>query len=433
MKKILSLFLAVVLAASFASVSFAQGEVQHIVFWHTRGSGAQLQAVENAVNAFNATVGKEKGIEVEQTYIGNYETLLTKLQLQTQAGGMPEIAVVGATSCVPVYNDGLLVDMTPYAERDSFDLNNLVDVFHEAFSVYEDKLISLPYIRSTPVLVYNKTMADAAGLSAPTTEAELENFARTLTVVNAQTKETDVYGLQIHSDFVFFMAGILENLGGSFLSEDGMGCPALESGAMLSMLSTWRRWVDEGICQPFAATNAASVEKEAFLQGRLACFYQSCGGVGDLLKKSREAGFEMGVAMLPGWNGQSALASTGGGNVVIPAGDNTQEEIDAAWEFVKFLMSDEMVADNAIVSGYLPVTKSVATNETMTSFWAETPQYKVAYDQLLSHAFNVPMSEYYVDLKTACSVAVSMLIQEQSITPEEAVEAIKDEASAFFN
>lgn len=77
------------------------------------------------------------------------------------------------------------------------------------------------------------------------------------------------------------------------------------------------------------------------------------------------------------------------------------------------------------------MTKSVAANEKMVAFWNEAPQFKVGYDQL-SYAFNYPVSEYYTDLKTACTVAVSMLIQEKSITAEEAVAQIKDEALSIF-
>ena len=55
------------------------GETMTIQFWHTRGSGPNYEAVQHEVETFNDTIGKEKGIEVQETYIGDYNEILTKL------------------------------------------------------------------------------------------------------------------------------------------------------------------------------------------------------------------------------------------------------------------------------------------------------------------------------------------------------------------
>ena len=52
-----------------------------IQFWHTRGSGANYEVVQHEVEEFNNTIGKEKGITVEETFIGNYNDILAKTQL----------------------------------------------------------------------------------------------------------------------------------------------------------------------------------------------------------------------------------------------------------------------------------------------------------------------------------------------------------------
>ena len=113
---------------------------------------------------------------------------------------------------------------------------------------------------------------------------------------------------------------------------------------------------------------------------------------------------------------------------------NTQEQLDAGWEFIKFLFTDEMVAYNAIHSGYLPVTKSVATSQPMIDFWAENPLWKIPYDQTefgIDQAY--PYFEGNSELKGNIQSVVSLLIQEQSIsTAEEAVKQIREINAHLF-
>ncbi len=106
---------------------------------------------------------------------------------------------------------------------------------------------------------------------------------------------------------------------------------------------------------------------------------------------------------------------------------NSEEQKKAGWEFIQYLMTDERIAKEAIGSGYLPVTKSVADSELMKAYWEENPNFKVAYDELLAYgtAQEMPFVLYRNEYGANCESACSLLIQEGSITPEEAVEMIR--------
>ena len=73
MKKLVSLLLiAVLLFTAVSALAYSKDEPITIKFWHTRGSGAQYETLKGQINAFNSTVGAEKGIIVEETYLGGY-------------------------------------------------------------------------------------------------------------------------------------------------------------------------------------------------------------------------------------------------------------------------------------------------------------------------------------------------------------------------
>ena len=93
MKKLVSFALALIMVLSLCS--FASAEEPTLVrFWHNRSSGANLEACEKAVDEFNNTIGKEKNIHVEATYIGGYPELYSKCQLASQTDEVPTVAVV---------------------------------------------------------------------------------------------------------------------------------------------------------------------------------------------------------------------------------------------------------------------------------------------------------------------------------------------------
>ncbi len=431
MKKWFALFLVLCMSFSMAAALAEKAPIT-VEIWHTRGSGKNLEMIQSSVATFNETIGKEKGIEVVEVYQGGYPDTLTKTMNAIAAGEQPELVVLERAAGVPVMAaDGVLADLTPYVEASGLDMENFAPILLAYSYDAEGQLISLPYIRSTPVYYYNKTMFDEAGIEAPKTIDELVAAGQALTKVDEATKETLVYGFAMHNDPAWFQQNMLVQLGSNVFSEDGLSVPALEDGSMLKVLGAWREWVDAGWCWPFVSTDAETTMKEMFYQGKAASFFASCGGLANVLLAASEAEtpFEVGVAFLPTWD--TPAAPMGGGNVAMIEEGNSQEEKDAAWEFLAFLMTDEQIAQSAAFTGYLPTTKTSTETDIIQKLWAENPQYKVAYEQL-SIGQEIPYSEYKSDFETAWRSACSLLIQDRSIDAEQAVKQLQDEASIIF-
>ena len=70
MKKLLALVLMLALVCTSA-LAYSPEEPITIAFWHTRGSGANYDALKYLVDSFNEGPGKELGIIVEESYIGD--------------------------------------------------------------------------------------------------------------------------------------------------------------------------------------------------------------------------------------------------------------------------------------------------------------------------------------------------------------------------
>lgn len=433
MKKTLAILTTLAMLLCMLPAALAEGDPITIQFWHTRGSGANNEVVLHSVESFNATVGKEKGIVVEEVFVGNYNEILPKTQLAIQSGESPQVVVSGNTFVSYLMEDEVLADMAPLAESTGWDRGNLLQPFQEIKGNTDGTLYSLPYIRSTPLFYYNKTLADAKGLTPPDTVDEMAAFCKAMWEKD-ESGNTAVYGLLITNDFGYLNACHLYQLGSALLSEDGSSCPALDDGAMLKVLSDWRSWIDEGWCSPYDATNAGAVMQEMFNQQKLGAMLTSSGSLASVLRNAEDAGFEVGVCQYPTYDADKRIAEIGGGNICIIAEGNTDEQIAASWAFVQYLMSDEMVTYNTTMTGYVPTTYSVADYEGMQQFWEENPLFRVAYDQVKTgRCQENPYSPYLQDFTQCCWDAVSLLIQDQSIDAEQAVEHIRQNSAQFFN
>ena len=433
MKKTLSILTTLAMLLCMLPAALAEGDPITIQFWHTRGSGANNEVVLHSVESFNATVGKEKGIVVEEVFVGNYNEILPKTQLAIQSGESPQVVVSGNTFVSYLMEDEVLADMAPLAESTGWDRGNLLQPFQEIKGNTDGTLYSLPYIRSTPLFYYNKTLADAKGLTPPDTVDDMVAFCKAMWEKD-ESGNTTVYGLLITNDFGYLNACHLYQMGSALLSEDGSSCPALDDGAMLKVLSDWRSWIDEGWCSPYDATNAGAVMQEMFNQQKLGAMLTSSGSLASVLRNAEDAGFEVGVCQYPTYDADKRIAEIGGGNICIIAEGNTDEQIAASWAFVQYLMSDEMVTYNTTMTGYVPTTYSVADYEGMQLFWKENPLFRVAYDQVKTgRCQENPYSPYLQDFTQCCWDAVSLLIQDQSIDAEQAVEHIRQNSAQFFN
>ncbi|NMB13506.1 MAG: ABC transporter substrate-binding protein [Firmicutes bacterium] len=172
--------LSVLLVAVLASAALARTD---ITFWHV-WDGARLPLIEQVVQDFEAA---HPDIKVNAELVsqqGLMEKYLTAI-----AGGLPpDVIQVNASFLHAFAGRGVLLELDPYMDRDSFDP---YAVFYpseyEAFTL-GGRTYSLPLdVSGSYLLFWDKDQAAAAGLNpaqAPVTWNELEAFAEKLTVAN---------------------------------------------------------------------------------------------------------------------------------------------------------------------------------------------------------------------------------------------------------
>jgi sn-glycerol 3-phosphate transport system substrate-binding protein len=97
---------------------------------------------------------------------------------------------------------------------------------------------------------------------------------------------------------------------------------------------------------------------------------------------------ELGVAPFPSSGPKKGGVAVSGGELFM-VNKSSPEKQAAAWKFIKFLDEPANQAAWSVGTGYVPIRRSAVDEPVLKNAWAATPEYKVAYDQLITGVNNV--------------------------------------------
>lgn len=360
--------------------SASDGKVQ-VEFWNAL-TGENEKVLKGFVDEFNK---QSDDVEVKMVSQGDYWENGTKLQASIAAKNQPDLTMLEVTQVSQFASFGALANIDSYVSEEK-QKDFLEGLMKE--SKYDGKTVSVPLNRSTPLLYVNKEMCEAVGLDpeGPKNWDELKEYATKLT-----NKESGVVGLAVPIDIWFYEALIYQQ-GGEMIDSNNKVAFNNEKG--IKALKLWQDMMKEGIMQLPAGEgyDAWDTAKDAFINGKAGMTFQSTASLSGILEQT-EGNFTVNTAFLPG--DTTYGVPTGGANIVIMEG-SSEEEKQAAGEFIEFMTDKENVVKFSMETGYMPITSSALESEEMNKLYEEKPQYKVAADQL-EHAAKRPGVVGYVE------------------------------------
>lgn len=388
-----------------------------IEFWHTL-SGTSATAIDEIIADFNKT--NEYGITVNGTYQGDYANILSKVTASYGTSTAPAICVLAAGGIEEIAEEGALADFSAYVTRDNFNMENIPESLRYYTEHYEGQVIEFPFLVSTAVIYYNKSLMT----KEPTS---LEAWVASAKAIHAA--DSSVYGMAMQLDTGFIQRPILKSLGAPGLtSEDGNSPATLDDGSLKKYMTDWKSWIDGGFCVGLKVTDTSNQMKSKFTQGKLASIVTSTANMDNYEELAESGGFELGVAKMVGYGGYHA-AIGGGGLCVLDTA--TAQEQAASWEFIKYLLSDSVQVKMHKETDYMPVTYSARETSEIKAYWAEKPGFKVAADQLEYATYN-EWSMYLSEWRTQIGNCFTAVLVDGSMSADEAVEFLRNQASIIF-
>ncbi|MCQ2454262.1 MAG: extracellular solute-binding protein [Clostridia bacterium] len=381
MKKLVSLLLALVMMLGLCAFASAE-EVVEIEIYHNWGSGANAEAMEYLCNAFNeAYAGK---YHVTPQYVsGGYADVLAKFNVGYTSNENPVVTIIDACMSLGEKDKNTMIDLTAYAAANdpAYDFGQFYEsALRFSTDPADGHVYSVPYGRSTQLMYVNMDLVrEAMGEDAATPETWQDIWA----ICEAWYAKTGkpAYGHPIAGGYWSWY--IVTIGGGEYMSADGnAGCAYLNNG-WEKALTKWREIIDNGWFEAPGIT--AGGYWEDFQAGSLPIAFQSSGNLTKAMSAADNAGFDLEVCMLPGIVRDDGSVYrrcyTGGSNLML-ANNKTAEETAAGWELVKFFTSKEANIYHSFKTGYILTHVGVEEDPEVLAKWAETPEKKVAYDQM---------------------------------------------------
>lgn len=350
-----------------ASKNESKDGAEEVQFWHCM-SGTNGELIEQLVKDFNASQDK---VNVVATFQGTYAEAAAKAEQAIFAGNAPDILQVAQDNVGRLAVNGAFEDLLPYMEKDSVDPDDFVEAFVKD-AYYDEKLVAIPFGRSSQILHINKTVLDEMGCKVPTTWEELKEVANKCTVV--ENGETKRYGLSVPFDQWEFFA-LVQQAGGSFFNEDQTALQCVEDGSAKKAFEFMKDLQDSGAL--YYNDPANDQDNQMFISGMAAMTINSSGAI---TSRMEAVGDKFEYVTAPLVKGEVASMPTGGNGFGLLASSKNK---DAAWEFMKWYIQDEKGGlAFALGSGYLPFTKTMAQSKPIQDLWAKSENYKIAYDAL---------------------------------------------------
>lgn len=315
------------------------------------------QGMAQLVEAFEA---EHPDIDVVPRGVATAD-VLTTLRAETAAGSPPAVAQIGWSKMAEAYAAlpvTAVQDIAPPAEW----AEHTAGMAQNVLSAVSDGGVTraMPFGMSVPALFYNADLFRAAGLDPerpPTTIAEMQEAAL---AVRATGDEGAYLAIVDPGKSDYLTQSVVNSAGGSLL--DGVDSPAAVAG-----LSAVAGLTASGAQPAIAPADAVAL----FGSGRLGMLVVSTAVLSGL-QRSAEGVFELRTAGFPRVGDGPARPTYSGAGLAVLTDDPAEQR--AAWEFIRFLTSEQAFTTLAETIGYLPLRAAVAD--------AADPLLRPSLDQL---------------------------------------------------
>lgn len=347
-----------------------------ITFWHSMG-GVNGEAIDTLVKKFNDE--NTYGIKVNAEYQGDYDDSLNKLksaQIGNMGADLVQVYEIGTRFMI---ESGWVIPMQDMIDVDKYDVSQ-IEPNLAAYYTIDNKLYSMPFNSSTPLMYYNKDMFDKAGIKeVPDSLEGIEAIGDDLLNKGGAG---EVISLGIYGWFFeqfIGKQGLEYADNGNGRTDTATKVVFDENGAANNIVTAWKSLSDKGYAPNVGRGGDAGLAD--FSSGKAAITLGSTASLKQILQDVNGK-FEVGTAYFPKIKSSDEGGVSIGGASLWALNNNDPKKLRATWEFVKFLVSPESQAYWNAQTGYFPVTVAAQEEDVFKENIAKYPQFQTAIDQL---------------------------------------------------
>jgi multiple sugar transport system substrate-binding protein len=380
-----------------------------IQYWHTH-SDPETAQLDQVIASFEAA---NPGINVETTRYA-YNDFKTALLTAISGGTVPDVARLDIAWVSEFADQGALVQLD--GRLPDFD-TIIKDTFPGPLSTnfWKGHYYGLPLDTNTQVLLWNKDIFEAAGISAP--PATMEEFAAVACTINRSPSETR-YGYAQGGTYFWAPAPIFYAMGGKVTDEEITTATGYVNGPESVAAFTMLKDLYDQSCMSPNLLGGGIATDAGHAEGTYAMIIDGPWMVD--IYKNNYPDFEVNFAPIPTGPDGTTSSVVGGEDIVVLEGTANQE---AAMKWAAYLLTPEAQKMMAAV-GQMPTLASLAGDPAMP------PYFAVFQEQLKTAQARVPHPKWS-DMDNAINNAYQRMLNGDQ-TPQEALDQAAEEINALL-
>ena len=416
-----------------------------LTMWHNFGGDMQT-TMDELIDEFNSTVGKEQGIIINVTAITSSAELQNILNLVVNADpgapAMPDITTAYPKTAVLFYEKGMLANLDGYFSAE--ELSAYVPEFVEEGRFGDGGLYVFPFAKSTEILYVNQTLFDRFSAETGVGMDCFETFEGIRRAAEAYYAWTDEQTPDIAGDGkAFFAADSLVNLAQAGMQQQG---ESLFLNERLNLDNpTYAHIFDT--CYAPSVTGGFAVydgySSDLSKTGDLLCSTGSSAGIlfyGDTITYADNTveQVEYSILPFPVFEGGEKVAIQRGNGFCVAASDEAREY--AASVFLKWFTQPRQNMQFVESTGYLPVTNQAFEEEMPERLkTVEDPRIRKMLEAVMQmhaeyrffvaptfEAFDALSKQYESDLKASLANARMAWLENPGPLTEADIEAARE-------
>jgi multiple sugar transport system substrate-binding protein len=273
-----------------------------------------------------------------------------KIQTMIAGGKPPDIFGSGDVQIPNIAAKKFAIDLNPYIKRDAYPVDDFYPQVVEGLT-YDGKLLGLTDNWDTQVMYYNATLFEKAGASPPNGDWTWDDFTTAAESMTSGSGTSKIYGAVYDNWFATYFDQMWSN-GADPYPDNGKSCgydtPQSHT-AFNQIIDLYKSGVSPTPTQ-FSDQGA----EQLFLTGRVAMMIGSGRWSAYSLRDVKK--FDWQIAPIPkGSSGRSNFF-----HLAMFAIASNSKNPEAAWEFMKFMVSAEGIEQGLAASQGIPSRRSIA-------------------------------------------------------------------------
>ncbi len=329
------------------------------VIWYVRSNDDEQRWEEEVIRDFEAV---NPNIKINLV-VAPWAEFDAKMQTMISAGTPPDVwSHWGSSGFADYVTRGLVADLTPYVEKDSFDLSDFEESVLDIYKV-DGKIMAIPILTTGSFVFYNKDWFAAAGVEYPPTNWDdttwtWDAFVEKCKALTSGEGPNKKFGCNLNfwpNDAYAWMFG--QDLYPDSAYKTGFADQAfLDSENSITAYQARQdlAWKDNYMPNP--AQMGAMGNGDIFENGNVAMHMTGGWGWWNFGNAKLHEKFNWGVAAIPyGADDRNDVVFTDPWMM-----SSTTTHPDEAWTFIKYLASPAVQRSWMELTGAPPVRKSLA-------------------------------------------------------------------------